>query len=81
MPSAGCRLRPLCTDHNARAQLVHDEDDHRYNNDDHQSMIILFFVLFSSRSAASKTVPAESQACRDHGALLSNEGGTFEAKS
>ena len=40
-------------------------------------MIILFFVLFCSRSA----VPAESQACRDHGALLSNEGGTFEAKS
>ena len=52
---------------------MHDEDDHRYNNDDH--------LLFSSRSAASKTVPTESQACRDHGALLSNEGGTFEAKS
>ena len=41
----------------------------------------LVFVLFCGRSAASKTVPTESQACRDHGALLSNEGGTFEAKS
>ena len=43
-------------------------------------MIILFFVLFCSRSAASKTVPAESQACRDHGALLSNEGGRLRQK-
>ena len=39
-------------------------------------MIILFFVLFCSRSA----VPAESQACRDHGALLSNEGERLRQK-
>ena len=54
---------------------MHDEDDHRYNNDDH-----LVFVLFSSRSSASKTVLAESQACRDHGALLSNEGERLRKK-
>ena len=42
-PSLGCRLRPLCSDHNVGAQIVHDdEDNYRYNDNDHH--LVLCFV-------------------------------------